>query len=287
MNSFNNSTDSSVSHHNSSYGGVANEWGNELEDFLLQQFDHPGGEAPHEIPAHPLGLNVDLSSTTPHLSGLINGGEHQIMPTISSTRNIPHVSTATAPCVDTPPPPPPSMVKEEASASTKYCGENLHPMRPPASTSIKKRKRDDTPQTPSKKTKNHPFSILEHYSGEPKYCVITCPNSVVEFYCEIRKLSGKGGRPNTKTPVLALEYTTYEEVKAHLDKILKSSVEELECRNKSSTGNIKYPNLGDGIMLKYSITHSPTYEAGIESHMNFVCKRIVDTMFDNIKIINV
>ena len=279
MKSFINSSDSSVSHHNSSYGGVANELDYDLQDFVLEHFDHPEGEAQHEISTHPPGLNDDTSSTTPHLSGLIDGVEPA---TSTATLSLPHVPTATPPT-----PPPPSMVKEVASASTKYTGEP-RAMPPPNTAIVKKRKRDDTPQTPSKKTKNHPFSILKHYSGDPKVCIITCPNSVVEFYCEIRKLLGKGGRPITKSsPVLALEYSTYDEVKTHLDKILKSSVEELECRNKSSTANIKYPNLGSSIMLKYSVTHSPTYEAGIESHMDFVCERIADTILDNIKIINV
>ena len=152
MNTFNNSTDSSVSHHNSSYGGVASEWGYDLEDLLLEQFDHPEGEAPHEIPAHPLGLNVEGSSTTPHLSGLIDGAEPQIMPTSSSTRSIPHVPTATPP-----PPPPPSKVKEEASASSKYCGEKPLPMNPPSSSSIKKRKRDDLAINPLQKIKKSPI----------------------------------------------------------------------------------------------------------------------------------
>ena len=130
MKSFINSSDSSVSHHNSSYGGVANELDYDLQDFVLEHFDHPEGEAQHEISTHPPGLNDDTSSTTPHLSGLIDGVEPA---TSTATLSLPHVPTATPP-----PPPPPSKVKEEASASTKYTGKP-RAMLPPNTAIVKKR----------------------------------------------------------------------------------------------------------------------------------------------------
>ena len=90
--------------------------------------------------------------------------------------------------------------------------------------------------------------------------------------------------------MLALEYTTYPEIRSHLVHIIKSSFSELHTRNKVSTGNITYPQCGGGVMVKYTISHTPTYEAnaaGIESHIEFICVKIVDTILTDIKLINV
>ena len=90
--------------------------------------------------------------------------------------------------------------------------------------------------------------------------------------------------------MVALEYTTFPEIRTHLNKIIKSSFSELKTRNKISTANITYPQCGGGLMLKYSVSHTSTYEAnasGIESHIEFISSKIADTIMTDIKLIDV
>ena len=124
----------------------------------------------------------------------------------------------------------------------------------------------------------------------PKYATISTTNSVIDFCCDIRKLSGKTSKANNKSDMLALEFTTHPEIRTHIDVIIKSSLSELKTRNKISTGNIVYPQCGDGLMVKYTVSHTSTYDAsapGIENHIEFICIKIIDSIMTDIKLIDV
>ena len=90
--------------------------------------------------------------------------------------------------------------------------------------------------------------------------------------------------------MLALQFTTHDEIETHMGVIIKSSLSELKMRNKISTGNIVYPLCGDGVMVKYTVSHTATYDAnapGIENHMEFISVKIIDSIMSDIKLIGV
>ena len=110
---------------------------------------------------------------------------------------------------------------------------------------------------------------------------------MIDFKCDIRKLTAKA---TNKSCTLSLEYTSYLQISAHLAEIIKSSFSELCTRNKVSTANMTFPQCGGGVMVKYSISFTPIYEPnapGIDSHIEFICAKIVDTILGDIKLINV
>ena len=162
-------------------------------------------------------------------------------------------------------------------------------MVPPNKSDVKKRK--TSPQPPSKKIKkNLCFTISSKYAGHPKYATITTPNSVIDFCCDIRRLTSKTSKVNNKSDMVVLDFPTHPEIKTHIGVIIESSLSELKTRNRVSTGNIVYPHCGNGMMVTYTVSHNSTYDAnapGIVDHMEFICMKIIDSIMSDIKLIDV
>ena len=136
--------------------------------------------------------------------------------------------------------------------------------------------------------KKFEFCILSKYTGVPKYVSITTPDSVIKFNCEIRKVSGKTSKP--KSDMLALQFTTHDEIETHMGVIINSSLTELNMRNMVSTGNIVYPLYGGGVMVNYTVSHTAAYYAdapGIVDHMEFISVKIINAIMSEIKSIGV
>ena len=90
--------------------------------------------------------------------------------------------------------------------------------------------------------------------------------------------------------MIPLEFTTHSEIETHIRLIISHSLSELKMRNKISSGNIIYPLCGDGLMVKYTVSHTATYDAiapEIEAHMEFVTFKIIKTIMTDIEIIDV
>ena len=90
--------------------------------------------------------------------------------------------------------------------------------------------------------------------------------------------------------MISLEFTTYSEIEEHIRLIINQSLTELKMRNRVSSGNIIYPLCGDGLMVKYTVSHTASYDASapdIEAHMEFVTFKIIKTIMTDIEIVDV
>ena len=90
--------------------------------------------------------------------------------------------------------------------------------------------------------------------------------------------------------MVPLEFTTHSEIETHIGLIINQSLSELKMRNKISSGNIVYPLCGDGLMVKYTVSHTATYDAiapEIENHMKFISFKIIKTIMTDIELIDV
>ena len=198
----------------------------------------------------------------------------------------------------TSPQPSTSSVCESPAPKRKYPGGKPQPMLPPTSpksdSKKKKGKQETSPNPPSKKFKkagvaggNFEFTISSRSLGEPKSTTIYTSNSIIDFKCDIRKHTAKG---TIKSPTLKLEHTSYSQISTHLTDSIRSLFSELSTRNTVSTGNMTFPQCGVGVMTKYIISFTPIYDPnapGINSHIEYICAKIVDTILGDIKLINV